>query len=1045
MSSSISILSIDNLPPHKTQEDLQYVSSNRKDHHNSTSTNLAYVIYTSGTTGNPKGVMVEHSNVIRLFTATDNWYKFNQDEVWTLFHSYVFDFSVWEIWGALCYGGKLIVPSYNDTRDLRCFYDLCKKEKVTVLNQTPNAFYQFMDIAIHKVEENNLNKLENLKYVIFGGEALDCSRLKTWFDCYGYNQPKLINMYGITETTVHVTYEEIQERNLCESASIGKRIPDLKTYVLSANIPSTTLFSPILTPLPIGAIGELYIGGAGVARGYLNRPDLTKERFISNPFQTEEEKLDTEYGPNGRNARIYKTGDLVRLLPCGNLEYIGRNDSQVKIRGYRIELGEIEAALRMHPAVKDTIVIFKQGVSDHKMTAYIVPNKVYTTPVFNIITLLKKNDYKSTLMTLPNGLEIFYINKQETLFLYKEIFESKEYIIDDISIEDGDIIVDAGANIGMFTVYAGVYYKNVKIYAFEPIPPIFHILTKNIEAYDLNAECIESALGSKNGIENFTYYPNASVLSGKYANADEEGKTIKRYLLNQDNDDVTSHQIEELLDTRLQQEVFKCQVTTLSKFMKQHKIDSIGLLKIDTEKSELEILDGIESADWAKIRQIIVEVHDSLGSLDYICNFLKSLGYCVSYKQQEDLQNTNLFTVYASRNKSLTTKTQHQMLERYSWNNRNGLISNLEDHLKQFLPHYMIPSYFVLLERLPLTINGKIDRNALPEPECAGDQTSYIAPRNDIEKTLCKIWAKVLTLEEGQIGINDDFFKLGGHSIKLMQLASIVERSKINIPISYMLQNTTIRAMALYVLENSNKIELTETVDDLFYAKNIYKLLDAHSIGSELEVAMPISIDPHKLSLDKLFIIHPGGGLSFPYFFLEKHLNYCVIGINNPHFYKPDEFDSVQQIAEFYLNEITKIQPTGPYNFAGFSFGGCVAYEMSRILYLRTKEPSNVILMDTTVDFENVVGELKEAKYCDDQTINDNINKNMAHFDKLSTKYKYQQNQNNILLIKNQNNTSSLKEQCLNYREVVIKGTHATFLNEDATSLTDTMNGFLLR
>jgi len=760
ITSNISILSIDSLSIHKTQEGLQSVSSNREDAllNCSTSTNLAYVIYTSGTTGNPKGVMVEHSNVIRLFTATDNWYKFNQGEVWTLFHSYAFDFSVWEIWGALCYGGKLIVTSYNDTRDLRCFYDLCKKEKVTVLNQTPNAFYQFMDIAIHKVKENNLNKLKDLKYVIFGGEVLNCSRLKTWFDCYGYNQPKLINMYGITETTVHVTYREIREQDLYETASIGKRIPDLKTYVLSSTTPSF----PILTPIPIGAIGELYIGGAGVARGYLNRPDLTEERFLPNPFQTEEEKLDAEYGPKGRNARIYKTGDLVRLLPCGNLEYIGRNDFQVKIRGYRIELGEIEAALASFSGVKQCVVLAR----DHKIGGD------------------NKNEDRAN---------------------------SAKYLV--------------------------AYYVSDSSY---------------------------------------------------------------------------------ILDT-----------------------ESI-----------------------------------------------------ISY-------------------------------------------------LSAMLPYYMIPSAFVHLEKLPLTVNSKIDRNALPELEFEGNQASYIAPRNDIEKTLCNIWAEVLTLEEGQIGINDNFFQLGGHSIKLMQLASLVERSKINIPISYMLQNPTIRAMALYVLENSNKRELTETVDDLFYAKNIYKLLDVHSIGSELEVVMPISVDPHKLSLDKLFIIHPGGGLAFPYFFLEKHLNYCVIGINNPHFYKPDEFDSVQQIAKFYLNEITKIQPTGPYNFAGFSFGGCVAYEMSRILYLKIKEPSSVILMDTTVDFKNVVGELKEAKYCDDQTINDNINKNIAHFDKLSTKYKYQRNQNNILLIKNKKNTSSLKKQCLNYQEVIIKGTHATFLNEDATNLTNTMNKFL--
>lgn len=305
-----------------------------------TSHHLAYVIYTSGTTGDPKGVMQSHGNVMRLFTATEDWYHFRSSDVWTLFHSYVFDFSVWEIWGALIYGGKLIIPSYEQTRDLNLFYELCKREKVTVLNQTPSSFYQFAGVSIHR------SKLTELRYIIFGGEALNLSQLKPWFDCYGCNQPKLINMYGITETTVHVTYKAIEEKDLGEQSYIGHLIPDLKAYVLDRD----------LNPLPIGAIGELYIGGVGLARGYLNQPELTAERFIDNPFQTEKEKIQQ------KNARLYKTGDLVRWCGDGNLEYIGRNDFQVKIRGYRIELGEIESALSSYEGIKQSVVLAK----DHK-------------------------------------------------------------------------------------------------------------------------------------------------------------------------------------------------------------------------------------------------------------------------------------------------------------------------------------------------------------------------------------------------------------------------------------------------------------------------------------------------------------------------------------------------------------------------------------------------------------------------------------------------------------------------------------------------------
>ena len=242
-----------------------------------TSKNLAYVIYTSGTTGKPKGVLQMHANVMRLFTATQNLFTFTDKDVWSLFHSYIFDFSIWEIWGALIHGAKLIIANNHTIRDLNLFYDLCKKEKVTILNQTPSVFYQFSEIA----RNNNHIKQLKLRYIIFGGEALNYTKLKTWVNIHGDNKPQLVNMYGITETTVHVTYNKIFQNTIGQTSNkIGKVIPDLTAYVLSE----------CLSPLPIGAIGELYIGGAGLARGYLNNTKLTKERFISNPLQTKEEK-----------------------------------------------------------------------------------------------------------------------------------------------------------------------------------------------------------------------------------------------------------------------------------------------------------------------------------------------------------------------------------------------------------------------------------------------------------------------------------------------------------------------------------------------------------------------------------------------------------------------------------------------------------------------------------------------------------------------------------------------------------------------------------
>ncbi|WP_138500711.1 non-ribosomal peptide synthetase, partial [Nostoc sp. PA-18-2419] len=312
-----------------------------------TTENLAYIIYTSGSTGQPKGVLVNHSNVVRLLAATQCWYNFNQDDVWTLFHSIAFDFSVWELWGALVYGGKLVIVPYWLSRSPQEFYKLLLTQQVTILNQTPSAFSQL----IHAESLANISKL-NLRKVIFGGEALQLESLRPWFERHGDQFPQLINMYGITETTVHVTYRPLtmQDLQLGSASLIGRPIADLQVYLLDK----------YLQPVPIGVPGEMYIGGAGVVRGYLNRPQLTPIRFIPHPFSSKP------------NARLYKSGDLGRYLANGDIEYLGRIDQQVKVRGFRIELGEIEALISQYPGVRETVVVPSDTQS---LIAYLVPQK----------------------------------------------------------------------------------------------------------------------------------------------------------------------------------------------------------------------------------------------------------------------------------------------------------------------------------------------------------------------------------------------------------------------------------------------------------------------------------------------------------------------------------------------------------------------------------------------------------------------------------------------------------------------------------------------
>ncbi|KOU04707.1 peptide synthetase, partial [Streptomyces sp. NRRL F-5755] len=312
----------------------------------------AYVIYTSGSTGRPKGVVVTHHNVTRLFTATDHWFGFGPDDVWTLFHSYAFDFSVWELWGALLYGGKLVVVPHLTSRDPHAFRQLLAAEQVTVLNQTPSAFYQ---LAAADRESDGAELA--LRYVVFGGEALELGRLDDWYARHADDAPVLVNMYGITETTVHVSYFPLDRATAAgaTSSTIGVNIPDLRVYVLDDR----------LQPVPPGVTGEMYVAGEGLARGYLGREALTATRFVADPYAH-------LFGERG--SRMYRSGDLARRRTDGALEYFGRADQQVKLRGFRIELGEIEAVLAAHPAVADTAVVVREDTpGDKRLVGYAVP------------------------------------------------------------------------------------------------------------------------------------------------------------------------------------------------------------------------------------------------------------------------------------------------------------------------------------------------------------------------------------------------------------------------------------------------------------------------------------------------------------------------------------------------------------------------------------------------------------------------------------------------------------------------------------------------
>ena len=310
---------------------------------------LAYVIYTSGSTGQPKGVLVTNANVVRLFDATRDWLRAGPGDVFSLFHSIAFDFSVWELFGALLHGAALVIVPTWTARSPDRFRDLLAAARVTILSQTPSAFD-----ALIRADEAATTSLA-LRLVVFGGEALRVERLAPWFAQHGDESPRLVNMFGITETTVHVTVRPLTKADVDQAVPgqsvIGVPLPDLSVEVRDSRG----------RPVAAGVTGELWVGGAGVARGYLNRPELTKERFVFSE----------------RGERLYRTGDRGRLLVSGTRElvHLGRIDDQLKIRGYRIEPREVESVLERHPSVRSCAVVAREDeIGDRRLVAFVVPH-----------------------------------------------------------------------------------------------------------------------------------------------------------------------------------------------------------------------------------------------------------------------------------------------------------------------------------------------------------------------------------------------------------------------------------------------------------------------------------------------------------------------------------------------------------------------------------------------------------------------------------------------------------------------------------------------
>ncbi|QIY90740.1 non-ribosomal peptide synthetase [Chryseobacterium gallinarum] len=735
--------------------------------HINTSDDFLYVIYTSGTTGNPKGVPVSNHNLARLFDVASEYFDFHEKDVWTLFHSYAFDFSVWEIFGALLYGGKLIVVEPHLTKDLQGFIELCAKSQVTILNLTPSFFYLFtnqMDAISDKL---------NLRYVILGGEAFHSNKISEWWKYTEHHDHpiKLINMYGITEGTVHVTYKEVF-RSENGISNIGKALKDFRIYILDDHH----------CLVPDGVIGELYISGPGVVQGYLNREDLTQARFVDNPFVEDK---------NSAYSTMYKTGDMVKRLETGDLEYIGRNDKQVKIRGHRIELGEIESKISEIPFIKGCCVIADNNGS----------NEAKELLCYYLLNDGALMDSRSDLV--KSWQQVFDYNYNDQGVDVEADFTGWNSFITDEKIPEMEM--EKWRSVILNTI-GSVQNKNILEIGVGTGLLMFNMIKKNIVKYigiDLSAVVIDrlnGIVGDNVNVELFNldahqidqlpvsvpfdtiiissvcqYFPNISYFENVVSKALEKlelgGKMI----------------IADIRDYSLHRDLIEEKMLYQNKNFTEFDIDQLA-------SDENELLISQKYFELLNSNNPNIEVTVSLRQHHFV-EELSKYRYDIVILKKEPVAELSFPDKHCKGLFNIPNINLH-------------VREAVKEKLSTILPSYMIPNIYMGLNSFPLNTNGKLEFKLLPRQHISSNSI-YLAPRNENEIILSRLWSEILG--GTRYGIADNFFKSGGNSISAILLVNKLKDSfNMNFNVGDIFTYSTIEKMGNYISENNQQSVIIE-------------------------------------------------------------------------------------------------------------------------------------------------------------------------------------------------------------------------------------------
>lgn len=899
------------------------------------SKDLAYVIYTSGTTGQPKGVMLEHKSIVNRITWMNNAFPLTMNDRILQKTPYVFDVSVWELFWANWYGATVVFAKPDGHKNPNYLIEIINKYKISIIHFIPSMLNIFEETL---VKFKNKDLLPSLRYVFCSGEVLNLSmvqQLKDLLPNIGIH-----NLYGPTEAAIDVLHYNCSNSDI-NAIYVGKPIQNIHAYVLDNN----------LAVLPVGAIGELYIGGVCLARGYLNLPEITKEKFIINPLQNHQ-------GLILNDSRLYKTGDRARWLPNGNLDFIDRNDYQVKLRGYRIELGEIEHVLNKYPGIKQSVAMVKEYVD--------IDNNVTGNKYLIVYYVLEKSDNKENLIEYIGNWQQTYeeIYTKLCSSTYKNDFTGwnssytglpleKEHMqewLDNTIIKiknlNPDNILEIGSGSGLMLFNLSGLFNYY--YATDFSENALGYLRKGINKYNLDDKVslincrADEVLYSKfeHSIDTvimnsvIQYFPNVDYLGNIIEGMITKLNHVSQIFIG----DIRNYNLLDMFYYSIlsyQRKKVTSKLIEFYKFKENELLVSpeyfLGLTESIPQIDYVEILakEGYLENEMNKFRyDIIIHLNhgtnenQSIDTINYeqfqivndISHYIKeninSRYICIKYpnknlfQENEQYQNNILnkvcqaecdildirsikklasdnelkvlfyldpydceyLNLFFSKNTTLKKFKINYLIEnKKTYANdpnqiptvlNSSFTNDIRLYLSQRLPSYMIPDILINLAEFPLNINGKLEKDALPEPELVAIE-NYLAPQTETEKKICTIYAEVLALTKEQVGINHDFFKLGGNSILAIRLARILQHDfKISVTDIFRLKTPAMLAkFAVFSQSNlHNKLEQIK-----------FKYIYGANVSPKDQIAMDIK---YKKYLDKV------ANLKFKSF--SKNIN-CVL------------------------------------------------------------------------------------------------------------------------------------------------------------------------